>query len=76
MIGIPLISVASAVLSILGLKTFLGRGLPEFILFGLTGVAVYLGMTFLFDKLWGFQIFGLIRQVLHSVLGTGNNNDQ
>ncbi len=76
MIGVPLISATSAVLSILGLKTFLGRGLPEFILFGLTGVIVYLGMAFLFDRLWGFQIFGLMRQVFHSILGTGNNNDQ
>jgi lipopolysaccharide exporter len=62
MVSVPLVGGAAAAAAIFGLKGILSVGLFEFVLLGAAGCAVYLVVLFAAERLFGYRIFGLIRE--------------
>ena len=65
----PLTSGAIAVLVILGLKTTMGIGIREFIIFTCMGVLTYLVIIYLSDKFFNYGIQTLIKESIRSFRG-------
>jgi O-antigen/teichoic acid export membrane protein len=62
----PLVSGAIVVLVILGLKTIMGIGILEFIVFTCMGVLSYLIIIYLSDKFFNYRIQTLIKESIQS----------
>lgn len=62
----PLVSEAIAVLLILRLKTMMGIGIWEFIIFTGIGVLTYLILIYLSDKFFNYRIRALIKESMQS----------
>lgn len=65
----PLVSVVMAVSVILGLKTMMGIGIWEFIIFTCIGVLAHLIITYLLNKFFNYEIQALIKESIRSFRG-------
>ena len=57
----PLLNVTITILFILLLKTTMGVGILEFVIFVITGVLTYLFIAYLSDKFFNYKIQALIK---------------
>ena len=65
----PLINGIIAVLLIFGLKTIMGTGIWEFIIFACMGVLAYLIVAYLLDIFFNYKIRTLIKESLQTFRG-------
>ena len=66
-IALPLVNVSITVLIILGLKTIINVRIWEFFILVFIGVFVYLIITYLSDKFFGYKIQSVIKESLKSL---------